>query len=177
MSERSECCQENRDGGQTAVGAPYPSDGPQFLFSPRWIPLVSIALAIAVHFVIPLRLPDGLRGVAVLVGIGLFAPGLWLVAGAAAVFRSHGEDSSPASPSGTLLQEGVYQYSRNPMYVGSGLVQFGLGLVTNILALSLFACVAWVVARYVAILREERYLEERFGQAYHEYRRRVRRWL
>ena len=62
------------------------------------------------------------------------------------------------------------------MYLGLAVVQAGVGLWLDS---------AWVLGMLVASLSamtrvvaaEERYLEARFGAAYRDYRRSVRRWL
>ena len=81
-----------------------------------------------------------------------------------------------ASPN-LLLTGGPYAFSRNPMYLGWGLIYLGIGLAVNsawILALFI-PVVAYV--HFVDIRKEERRLEEQFGDEYLEYQRRVRRYL
>jgi protein-S-isoprenylcysteine O-methyltransferase Ste14 len=75
-----------------------------------------------------------------------------------------------------LVDRGPYALSRNPMYVA-----WTLGYV----AVALVAGTAWplvllpvvLVMTQVVVLREERSLERRFGDAYRSYRTSVRRYL
>ncbi|CAH2402967.1 methyltransferase family protein [Mesorhizobium ventifaucium] len=63
------------------------------------------------------------------------------------------------------------------MYVGMALVYAAVALaVGSPLAMALLPAAILVIHRGV-ILREERYLERKFGDEYVAYRARVRRWL
>ena len=76
-----------------------------------------------------------------------------------------------------LVTEGLYRYTRNPMYVGLLVILTGfailLGGVTPFLLLPLFY---WLITSY-QIKPEERVLEQKFGQQYLDYKKRVKRWL
>jgi protein-S-isoprenylcysteine O-methyltransferase Ste14 len=83
----------------------------------------------------------------------------------------------PYETPSVLITGGLHRVSRNPMYAGMLLSMVGgvvmLGSVTPALAVPAFA---WLLsARFIA--HEERVLEERFGEEYRAYRRRVRRWV
>jgi protein-S-isoprenylcysteine O-methyltransferase Ste14 len=92
-------------------------------------------------------------------------------------FRRTGQDPKPWKPSPELVLQGPYLLTRNPMYVGFTIVQFGLGVALGNLWISLLAPVALLVVHFIAVLPEERYLDEKFEDAYREYRRRVRRYV
>jgi protein-S-isoprenylcysteine O-methyltransferase Ste14 len=75
-----------------------------------------------------------------------------------------------------FLRSGPYARSRNPMYVGERIVWFGWTIFYGsvILAVGLVLIAA---GQSLLVLREERDLETRFGEAYLEYKRAVPRWL
>ncbi|NDJ89634.1 methyltransferase family protein [Mycolicibacter kumamotonensis] len=75
-----------------------------------------------------------------------------------------------------LVTSGVFAVSRNPIYVGFGLVLLGEFLVfpTWIPLIYLLAGV-WLFNRQV--LREEAFMREHYGREYAEYCGRVRRYL
>lgn len=101
-------------------------------------------------------------------GIGLTANGL---------FRRHGTDMRPWRASSALVTEGVYSWTRNPMYLGMALAYAGIALVVdNLVALLLLIPLVFVITREV-IEREEAYLQARFGERYRAYRDSVRRWI
>jgi protein-S-isoprenylcysteine O-methyltransferase Ste14 len=110
---------------------------------------------------------------------GMVVGGLGLVlnfAGVAGVLR-HRTTIVPHRPVATLITAGVYRWSRNPMYTGLAITYLGGALlVGSWWSLALLPLVMFAVARLV-IEPEEHYLDARFGQAYADYRTRVRRWL
>jgi protein-S-isoprenylcysteine O-methyltransferase Ste14 len=75
-----------------------------------------------------------------------------------------------------MLERGPYAFTRNPMYVGEGLVWIGwtifYGSVAVLAGLGVFCTGVGVFVR-----REERTLTARFGDAYRAYTRRVPRWI
>jgi protein-S-isoprenylcysteine O-methyltransferase Ste14 len=80
-------------------------------------------------------------------------------------------------PTRVLVTTGIHARTRNPIYVGMFVIYAGIALlVRSPWALVLIAPLALVV-RYGVVAREEAYLEQRFGDAYREYKARVRRWL
>ena len=110
--------------------------------------------------------------VAVLAGIGFSAAGLL-------EFRRAQTTVNPLRPeqASSLVDSGVYRMTRNPMYVG---------LCFLLVAWAAFLSSGWallgplVFMLYIGrfqIAPEERALTARFGDAYADYRARVRRWL
>jgi protein-S-isoprenylcysteine O-methyltransferase Ste14 len=81
------------------------------------------------------------------------------------------------SPQATLITSGPYRFSRNPLYLGGNvLVFFGAALVLGSpMALLLTLLHLPVVDRLIR--REERQLEQTFGEDWRRYRARVRRWI
>jgi len=79
--------------------------------------------------------------------------------------------------SSQLLEGGFFRLSRNPIYLGMVLFLVGvagmLGTVTPVVVIPAFA---WLIQRRF-VVAEEATLEQRFGDAYRDYKRRVRRWL
>jgi protein-S-isoprenylcysteine O-methyltransferase Ste14 len=83
----------------------------------------------------------------------------------------------PGQATESMIEEGPYGVSRNPLYVGLLALYLALALlVPTVWGLVLFP-VAVLLVLWGAILPEERFLRERFGAPYDEYTRRVRRWL
>jgi len=95
---------------------------------------------------------------------------LWL-------FRRHETGLLPGQATHAMIEEGPYRLSRNPLYVGLLALYLGLALLApTFWGLVLFP-VAVPLVLWGAILPEERFLHERFGAPYDEYRQRVPRWL
>jgi protein-S-isoprenylcysteine O-methyltransferase Ste14 len=146
-------------------------------FPPPAIYALALGAGFLAHRLWPVALwPDHLRAMRV-AGILLFLAGLGIALAAVRTFRATGTSPNPTRPSKALAFAGPYRFTRNPMYLGLFLASAGFAVFWNAfwpLATLPFAILAMTV---FVIRREERYLEERFGQPYHDYTRRVRRWL
>ena len=110
--------------------------------------------------------------VLIMAGVLASLSGLWQ-------FRRAQTTVDPTHPdkASTLVTGGIYQYTRNPMYLGMALVLSAAvlksGLVVSIILLPLFI---WYMTRF-QIKPEESAIERIFAEEYSAYKRRVRRWL
>lgn len=86
-------------------------------------------------------------------------------------------DREPFHTPTTLVLDGPYRFSRNPIYTGVCCLVFGLSFLTGSVPIFIIAVVLMVTFWRFFIRWEERNLEETFGEKYLEYKRRVRRWL
>lgn len=110
-------------------------------------------------------------------GVLLALPALALGAWSLANMHRAGTSPNPHQASKVLVEAGPYRVTRNPMYLSMVLVCAGLACAFRATwAVVLLPVAAWLVNRWV-IAPEERYLTERFGDAYTAYRARVRRWI
>ena len=109
----------------------------------------------------------------------------WLLAAAFVVwngwslwlFVRHETGLLPGGPTMSLIEQGPYRLSRNPLYVGLLLLYLAIALLApSVWALLLFPA-AVLLVWWGAIRPEERFLHERFGEPYDASRSRVRRWL
>jgi protein-S-isoprenylcysteine O-methyltransferase Ste14 len=111
------------------------------------------------------------------VGAAVTLAGVVLLAAAQRLFFRRGENPAPWTPTGAIVDTGLYAWTRNPMYLAMTIIAIGLSLLLESwLSLALTA-VAVIVIQTQVIAREERYLSATFGEPYDDYRRRVRRWL
>jgi len=92
-------------------------------------------------------------------------------------FRHHDTPVRPFEPSRALVTDGVFRYTRNPMYGGLLLVLAGTGVLLGTISPLLVIPVFLGLIEWRFVRGEEAFLQERFGAAYREYRARVRRWL
>lgn len=145
---------------------------------PPLIYLAGLLVAFLLHWRWPIHLVPASAALALRVAGGvLLAAGLALPIWAAATFRGVGTTPNPAGPTTALAFGGPYRFTRNPMYLGLALLTLGIAAIVNTLwPLLALPFVLWIVRRSV-IDREERYLEAKFGEAYLEYKGRVRRWV
>lgn len=69
----------------------------------------------------------------------------------------------------SLLQDGPYSICRNPLYVGSILAAFGVGMQTEMLTFAILSgSVCWIIF-HVVVKREEKFLHGKFGARYQSY--------
>ena len=71
---------------------------------------------------------------------------------------------------------GVYRFSRNPIYIAYFLCFIGMALLTASALLLTLVLVFQISAHWI-IRAEERWCLERFGAAYARYMQKVRRYL
>ena len=116
----------------------------------------------------PIRLAAGASFV--LAAIALFASALRL-------FRATGQHPRPWLPSPSLIIEGPYRRSRNPIYVAMTLMQIGLGLLFDDVWVVALSAASLAVVHVIAVRPEEAYLLDRFGDPYRRYMTSVRRYL
>lgn len=116
------------------------------------------------------RIGDALGLAAILGSLGL---AVWAIR----TMRGAGEHPDPDVPTKTIVANGPFAYSRNPIYLSFALFSLGLGLVLNNLWLFVAVVMVMVYVDRAIIRREEAYLEARFGQEYLNYKKDVRRWL
>ena len=84
---------------------------------------------------------------------------------------------APIDPPKELVVSGLYNYVRNPMYVGVLLVIISHFLWFGFWNLLIYAMVVFLSFSAFVIFYEEPTLKRKFGQAYEEYFKRVPRWI
>lgn len=151
-------------GQETSQAAPAP-----LIFVAVLVVGVWLGLAFPVSF-----LP---RVVTLIAGVTCFLLPFGLGFAALGAMRRARTSVIPYRPTTALLTEGPYRLSRNPMYLAMAVQYVGLALLfDSIWAIALLPLVLVVV--YVTVIkREERYLEQRFGEDYRAYKAKVRRWI
>lgn len=92
-------------------------------------------------------------------------------------FRRAGTPFDVRKPASALITDGPYRFSRNPGYVSLTLFYLGVGLLLNNLSVLLMVVPALLVMDLWVVPREERHLEQRFGEQYARYKKSVRRWI
>jgi protein-S-isoprenylcysteine O-methyltransferase Ste14 len=145
-----------------------------------WPPLLIIA-ALAAGWLAgqfyPLPWPGLNDWPARLVGYGLGIAGIALVTWSIVTLQRAGTTSRVDQGAETLVTEGPFRWRRNPIYIGDLLILLGLAEVTHNIWFAILAPAFALAVYWLAIRPEERHLEERFGQAYLDYKERTRRWF
>lgn len=110
-------------------------------------------------------------------GVGLFLIGGGIFVAGASNFSRAATPVPGNRPVRALVTSGIHGWSRNPIYVGMSLVYGGIAIAARSPWAFVLALPLAIVMRYFVVAREEAYLERCFGDAYRDYKARVRRWL
>ena len=81
-----------------------------------------------------------------------------------------------SSPKGKVITKGLYRFSRNPMYIGLLLMQFGLGIACSSWLYLLLTVVLMILLNTI-LSSEERYCLYRYGDDYRKYMNSTPRWI
>jgi len=116
---------------------------------------------------------------AIAIGLGsvLALAGVFGIAWAIHTMWLAGTSVNPYKSSTALVTNGPFRYSRNPIYVADVVLYAGLALVLNSLWPWALLPLVLAIVQFGVIAREERYLEQQFGDDYRRYRQRVPPWL
>lgn len=145
---------------------------------PPLLALAAVVLGLLLDYVAPAYLLSVLLswGTRFLLGAELMAAGAALGIAALRMFRAAGTHVEPWKPSTAIVTTGIYVWLRNPMYVGLILLVAGLAILVASDWMLVMAVVLALVLHFGVVLREERYLEAKFGDAYRRYRASVPRY-
>lgn len=94
-------------------------------------------------------------------------------------FRRHSTTVDPTQPgkASVLVRSGIYERTRNPMYLGLALLLTGWAIYLGNVVSLLFVPVFVICINELQIKPEERALGTAFGEDFADYRASVRRWL
>jgi len=83
---------------------------------------------------------------------------------------------APIDPPRYLVVQGLYRFTRNPMYNGVLAILFGEAWIFESSALLKYALLVFILFHLFVRFHEEPSLESRFGESYRRYRKAVPRW-
>jgi protein-S-isoprenylcysteine O-methyltransferase Ste14 len=112
-----------------------------------------------------------------IIGGSLILIGLALAAAGIRNFSRSGTPFVSIKPTRALVTTGIHGWTRNPIYLGMFLIYGGIGVAAQSPWILILALPLAITIRLGVVAREEAYLERRFGDAYRDYKARVRRWL
>ena len=153
-------------------------DSARVIAPPPLIGLGALLIGLALDWILPAYvvttvLPLWAR---LVLGGVLVVGGFALMQTAKRAFQQLGTEVKPWLPSTQIVASGSYRYMRNPMYVAGVLIIAGLALALGSDWILVMLVPTAVVLHYGVVLREERYLERKFGDAYRQYREAVPRY-
>ncbi len=96
---------------------------------------------------------------------------------AVGLFKKAGTDPKPWKTATAFVTDGVYRWTRNPMYLGMGLIYLGFAIFADsLVSLLLFVPLFFWITREV-VEKEEAYMAAKFGEPYLSYKAATRRWF
>ncbi len=110
-------------------------------------------------------------------GIALFLAGFILCAICARHFNKVGTNIPTFNEPTFLVTDGLFKWSRNPIYLGFTVFLLGLAVMLGTLVPFLGPVAFAVTSDRWYIAFEEKALERKFGERYEAYRRATRRWI
>ncbi len=134
-----------------------------------------ILLGVGLQYLWPVAMgvPESLE----FVGVFIMLFGLAIAVLVNNSFKRVGTAIEPWKPTTKILTTGFYAWSRNPIYIGFCMINIGIGISSNNFWIFISFIPAAVLLYYVAIAKEEAYLEDKFGEEYIAYKAEVRRWI
>ena len=157
------------------TGTTASADNPGVIAWPPLLHAAALVVALVLHWVWPWPVFDQpayrwTGAVLVPVGIGIIIWGRITMLAA-------GTNINPSRPAVALVTSGPFRFSRNPLYTALMLIFIGLTLAFNTWW-GFALLIPVIVVMYVGVIRrEERYLEQKFGESYRQYCSHVRRYF
>lgn len=142
---------------------------------PPLIYILFFGVGYGLHFLFPLGeiIPEILRPA----GIAMALVAVLLAVAGVVTMKRAGTNVDPSKATTSIVTAGPFRFTRNPLYISLTMLYIGgafyLPLFWSLATLPL----ALIVMQLGVIVREERYLEAKFGEDYIRYKQSVPRWL
>ncbi len=151
-------------------------EGLEGIFPPPLVVLALSILGLGLQWHKPLVFQENHRSYWLYVGIILVILSGILAFSARQIMRIQRTPIIFSMPTTVIVSKGPFRFTRNPLYLSLVMLYAGVGVVANSLWFALLLGGLIFFLRIV-ILREEEYLEHKFGNEYVLYKSTVRRWL
>ena len=141
---------------------------------PPVIILIAILFQIALHKLLPIMI---IFEKMYWIGIVMGFLGFFIFTGSALLFRINKTTMIPFQDPSFLITNGIYKYTRNPMYLGMLFVQFGIAIYFGSISPFIIPFLFIPIMNSRIIQHEEVMLEKQFGESYIIFKNSVRRWI
>ena len=115
----------------------------------------------------------------IIFGSFMIISGLIIILSAIILFKKYQTTISPLNPSNAtkLITDGIYKFSRNPMYLGLLLVLVGISTILNPIGGFFLIPLFILYLNFFQIIPEENAMVDLFKDEFLEYKKNVRRWI
>ncbi len=152
-----------------------PADHPNVKIHPPVLTLIHLVIAFLLTWFLPI--PFGVPATLKLIGFFLVLIGVVFGSAAFYAFSKARTTLNPHGSVSTVVTDGIYSFSRNPIYLAFLLMLIGFPLDSGSYWGVVLAPVMMLSMNRLVIEKEEVYLEKKFRDVYTSYKSRVRRWL
>tara|TARA_B100001057_G_scaffold180624_2_gene181353 strand:+ start:18484 stop:18930 length:447 start_codon:yes stop_codon:yes gene_type:complete len=114
-----------------------------------------------------------------ILGLVFFVLGICVIFVAVRLFKNQETTVNPISikKASSLVVNGIFQYSRNPMYLGMTFILLGISFYSNPVGGILLTILFIMYITQFQIKPEEKAMKELFADQWIEYKEKVRRWI
>lgn len=109
-------------------------------------------------------------------GVIVIVAGISLAATGRRMLTRLGTNVSPLRPTTALATDGIFRWTRNPLYSGGTLVMLGIAIIFALDWVLLLIVPSVLILHFGVVRREEQYLEKKFGERYRHYKLNVARY-
>lgn len=148
-------------------------DVPNVIMLPPILIFFHVIAGIVLDFLYPINLGHAWGWLGLILLLTCFG----IIAWCKKLFDVAGTPVPPNQPATAIVTTGAYAYSRNPMYLSFMIGYVGLSLLADAPAMLLLGFVLFYFLDQRVIAPEEKYLSEKFGTVYTDYKDEVRRWI
>ena len=112
-------------------------------------------------------------------GSFMIISGLIVILSAITTFKKYHTTITPLNPANAtkLITDGIYKFSRNPMYLGLLLVLLGISIILNLIGGFFLIPLFILYLNLFQIIPEENAMVDLFKGEFLEYKENVRRWI
>ncbi len=142
---------------------------------PQLLMITTVSAGIIINYFIPINLIP--RVIQFSFGIAIVSFGILIASFGFHEFRKYRMSIDPKLPPTRLITTGPFRFTRNPLYLALCTMEFGIGVLLNNIWIIGMVLPIIIILTFTAILNEEHYLFEKFGEEYLKYKSSVRRWL
>lgn len=169
MSETDEGTEKDVD----TTNAPAKADAPDVKMLPPMVVLLFVSAGIILDWLFPFNWGHMWGGLGLILFIAAVICAKWSIN----VMKAAGTNVPPNQPATVIVSEGPFQFSRNPIYLSFLVAYAGLAMMADAPVMLLLIPALYFALERMAIVPEEAYLEEKFGDEYLGYKNSVRRWV
>lgn len=142
---------------------------------PPFFYIIAVLAAIVIdHFI---SLSFGKPTITKYLGLVVLGIGILVFILSGRMFIKNKQSPSVHASQPKVITDGIYGKTRNPIYLSAHMFIVSAALYfDNVWMLFMLVPMTYIITKFV-IEKEEIYLERKFGEAYRDYKKKVRRWL